>query len=83
MLAWSHSRRSNPKADTSGFDTVLNLFSEGADRSGGLTQWDLDYLSALYASRRDRARETQQSRELVSLIVDAAPAETPISEAPR
>lgn len=27
-----------PDADTSGYDTVLNLFSEGADRTAGLTQ---------------------------------------------
>lgn len=37
----------DPYADTSGFDTVLNLFSETS--SPGLTDWDWAYLRALYA----------------------------------
>ena len=39
-------------ADTSAFDTVLNLFSGGD--SAGLTEWDWSYLSALYAPRAQR-----------------------------
>jgi len=54
-----------PDADTSRYDTVLNLFSEGADRSAGLTQWDVDYLKSLYTARRDRARSTQQTQDIL------------------
>jgi hypothetical protein len=53
-----------PDANTAAHDTVLNLFSEGADRTAGLTQWDRDYLAALYAAPRDRIRLTQQQRDL-------------------
>jgi len=53
-----------PDADTSGYETVLNLFSEGADRTSGLTRWDRDYLGALYTVRQDRARWLQQVRDI-------------------
>lgn len=53
-----------PDADTSGYDTVLNLFSEGADRTAGLTQWDRDYLRSLYSAREDRAHPIQQARDI-------------------
>jgi len=53
-----------PDADTSSYDSVLNLFSEGADRTAGLTQWDRDYLRSLYTARRDRARSTEQARDI-------------------
>lgn len=55
----------NPEADTSRYDTVLNLFKDGADRSAGLTQWDKDYLKSLYSANRDRARATQQTRDIL------------------
>jgi len=54
-----------PDADTSGYDTVLNLFAAGSDRSTGLTQWDKDYLISLYSARRDRARATQQTEDIL------------------
>lgn len=54
-----------PDADTSPYDTVLNLFADGSDRSAGLTQWDKDYLKSLYTARRDRARSTQQTRDIL------------------
>lgn len=52
--------------DTSSFSTVLNLFDEGADRSAGLTQWDRDYLKSLYNADQDRARLSQQVRQVYS-----------------
>jgi len=55
----------DPEADTSRYDTVLNLFEEGADRSAGLTQWDKDYLKSLYSANRDRARATQQTQDIL------------------
>ena len=54
--------------DTSSFSTVLNLFDEGADRSAGLTQWDKDYLKSLYNAGRDRARLSQQARQIYNGI---------------
>lgn len=55
----------DPEADTSRYDTVLNLFEDGADRSAGLTQWDKDYLKSLYSANRDRARATQQTQDIL------------------
>ena len=40
--------QTDPEADTSGYDTILNLFNGGGPE--GLTAWDLAYLEALYAS---------------------------------
>lgn len=54
-------------ADTSDYDTVLNLFSGRGARS--LTAWDKDYLQALYAAELDRATPIQQAGEIQSLMV--------------
>lgn len=54
-----------PDARTSSYDTVLNLFADNADRSAGLTQWDKDYLKSLYTARRDRARSSQQTQDIL------------------
>lgn len=59
-----------PSADTSAWPSILNLFNS-AEPPAGLTAWDRDYLQSLYAARRDRARPTQQAREIVSGMVDA------------
>jgi hypothetical protein len=58
----------DPRADFSGQSTVMNLF---ADPEGvtGLTQWDQDYLRALYAARPDRATAYAQEAEVASGIV--------------
>lgn len=56
--------------DTSAYPTVLNLFNDGADRSAGLTQWDRDYLISLYNADRDRARLSQQVRQIYRGISD-------------
>ena len=52
-------------ADTSKYNTVLNLFADGSDRLAGLTQWDKDYLKSLYTARNDLARATQQSEDIL------------------
>lgn len=55
--------RLNPEAETSQASTVLNLFQTETTRrtSAGLTDWDLDYLTALYnAPRYARDRRLQQ-----------------------
>lgn len=59
-----------PSADTSAWPSILNLFSS-TEPPTGLTDWDRDYLQSLYAARRDRARATQQAREIASGMVDA------------
>ncbi|TFW11039.1 hypothetical protein EGY25_15255 [Brevundimonas intermedia] len=58
-----------PDADANGYDSVLNLFSPEADRLAGLTQWDRDYLASLYRANRNRARPTQQARDIVRGMV--------------
>lgn len=60
-----------PDANTSRFDSVLNLFSDQGDRTTGLTQWDRDYLASLYAARVDRARPTQQREDLLRGMIRA------------
>lgn len=53
-------------ADTTGFDTVLNLFS-GSDPAG-LTDWDRSYLSALYAPRAQRASVLAQADAVAAVM---------------
>lgn len=38
----------DPDAETAGFDTVLNLF-DGSGLSAGMSDWDMDYLHAIYS----------------------------------
>lgn len=58
----------DPRADFSGQNTVLNL---QADPQGveGLTDWDMDYLRALYAARPDRATAAAQEAEVARGLV--------------
>lgn len=58
----------DPEADFSGVDTVLNLFDPAAGVAG-LTAWDEDYLTALYAARPDRANSRLQEGEVTSELV--------------
>lgn len=53
-----------PEADLRGHDTILNLFVEDAPPSS-MSDWDRDFLRALYAAPNDRARATQQSLHIV------------------
>ncbi|CAN5232975.1 hypothetical protein BH10PSE1_BH10PSE1_17860 [soil metagenome] len=62
------------KADTSTWPTILNLFA--ANPPNSLTNWDKDYLTALYAARRDRLRGVQQTRDIVHNMVDGVPSPT-------
>lgn len=69
----------DPEADSSAWPSILNLF-ESEEPPTSLTDWDRDYLQALYAARRDRARASQQAREIVGEMTrarnadDSAPA---------
>lgn len=53
-------------ADTLAFDTVLNLFSGGAD---GMTDWDRSYLRALYGSRSGLRSADRQAGEVSNIMI--------------
>lgn len=54
-------------AETSAFDTVLNVFDNPA-AADGLTDWDWSYLRALYASRSERTTSGAQAGLLARII---------------
>lgn len=58
----------NPEGDASGTDTILNLFHEPEGMTGW-TQWDLDYLSALYRVEGNRPTSSALNREIGSEVV--------------
>jgi hypothetical protein len=58
----------NPEADMSSFDTVLNAFQH-PEGVAGLSDWDRDYLHALYTSPTDRKNEAQQDHDLVDSLL--------------
>lgn len=60
----------DPAADMSSYPSILNLFAQRS-ANAALTDWDRDYLASLYAARKDRARGTQQAREIGDAMVDA------------
>jgi len=57
----------DPSADTAAHPTILNLF---ADRQAGrtaptsLTDWDVSYLTALYATQRNASSSSRQESEI-------------------
>jgi hypothetical protein len=57
----------DPEGDYGQMDTILNLFGSEPDRKG-MSQWDLDYLSALYAIEPDHADSRRDSMALVNEI---------------
>ncbi|NBW14021.1 MAG: hypothetical protein EBR82_39085 [Caulobacteraceae bacterium] len=60
----------DPDADTSGYATVLNLFST-PDQVEGLTQWDMAYLTGLYDAQRTLQNQNSARVEIASSIVRA------------
>lgn len=57
----------DPMGDFRGEDTILNLFQPGIE-VGALTQWDLDYLAALYTAPTNRASAAQQARDIAQRL---------------
>jgi len=57
----------DPEGDFSGMDTILNLFGSEPDRKG-MSQWDLDYLSAVYTIENDLPDSRRESMALVNEI---------------
>jgi hypothetical protein len=59
-----------PEADVTGYPSVLNAFA--GPRGQCLTQWDQDYLQALYGARGDRIRYRQQASEIAERMAERA-----------
>jgi hypothetical protein len=68
----------NPDAETSRYDTILNLFG-GPGAPPGLTDWDRSYLQALYDAHLDQ-RQPGAQLEAVTRIMARTRQETPESE---
>lgn len=58
----------DPDADTSRFDTILNLFENPASMDAGLTGWDTAYLSGLYEAEWYRINQDSQVRAIANTI---------------
>lgn len=58
----------NPDGEATGVETILNLFHE-PENLIGLTQWDLDYLSALYRVEGNRPGSSALNREIGNEVV--------------
>ena len=58
----------DPRAGYAGQSTVLNLFSDPEDVKG-LTDWDRDYLRALYAAEPDRANAAAQEAAVATELM--------------
>jgi len=58
----------NPDGDLAGQDTILNLFNRPADFTE-LTQWDRDYLAALYRAVPNRFTRQAQTRGIADEVV--------------
>jgi hypothetical protein len=56
-----------PDAQTGSFPSIMNLFSSeaGGSRTNELSQWDLAFLSGLYAANREASSTTAQRSDIV------------------
>lgn len=75
-LAFVSLSQVDPEADTSAFDTVLNLF-ENPEGVLGLTAWDRSYLYALYNSP-SRRRTVGGQANAVAAIMNRTAASEPV-----
>ena len=57
----------DPKADASGYNSILNLFSAGRDPEG-LTEWDMSYLRALYSPNAAEVTTGRQTSAVLTQI---------------
>ena len=60
----------NPAADTSRYETVLNLF-QTPDTTVGLSGWDRAYMEGIYAMRPGRISSLAQVQTITQAIVSA------------
>ena len=58
----------DPEADTSRFDTILNVFDDPSAMGNGLTSWDTAYLSGLYEAEWYRIHQDSQIRAIANTI---------------
>lgn len=58
----------NPDGELGGQDTILNLFASPADYAA-MTQWDRDYLAALYSAVPNRPNIHAQARGIASEVI--------------
>ena len=58
----------NPDGDTAGQDTILNLFADPQNITE-LSQWDRDYLAALYKAVPNRPNVRQQARGIAEEVI--------------
>lgn len=71
----------DPEADTSQFDTILNLFEDPASAPPGLSGWDRAYLEGLYGPGSESHRINQRSQvQAVAAAIAAAWREGPDEE---
>lgn len=54
----------NLEAELPEVPTVLNIFTENAERPSGLTDWDHGYLRGLYSAKRDAKRAAVQKYQI-------------------
>lgn len=62
----------DPEADVASFDTVLNVFEDPS--TPGLTDWDMDYLRALYGVEQNNVGASARGAEIVDQMTRAAAA---------
>jgi hypothetical protein len=70
----------DPDSDTSGFETILNLFNDAETPPRTVTEWDVAYLDGLYHATPDAIDEGRQQADIARLMrreVDAPPAAAP------
>jgi hypothetical protein len=62
----------NPRADMSGFDSILNLFAQAPDSAPAtaMTIWDLAYLHSLYEARPDAPSVRQHNADIARRMAD-------------
>ncbi len=61
--------QTHPNADTSAYPTILNLFSASDGAPTQMTQWDLAYLDALYATERDAPSVVQHQSDIARRMI--------------
>ncbi len=69
----------DPAADVASFDTVLNVFTDPA--TPGLTDWDMDYLRALYGVEQNSVGANARGGEIIDQMMRRARADAVAEEA--
>jgi hypothetical protein len=70
-LAMAALAQVNPRADMSGFNSVLNLFAEESpDPAMAMTNWDFAYLRSLYEMRGDAGSTRQQNADIARRMAE-------------